>query len=103
MYSKLLKMCLTYENQLSPFPFNSSVASLKGGFKTINRRSISEGERMHSSSRPRPAGDATKCELRGKQDTPSKRLNRESYDAMDGRKGKNVGKEDEEKSEYHRG
>jgi hypothetical protein len=41
---------------------------------------------MHSSSRLHPASDATRREVRGKQDAPSKGLRRESYDRMDGRR-----------------
>jgi hypothetical protein len=70
---------------------------IKGVLKTIKRHSISGGERVHSSSRPHPASDAITREVRGKQATPSKGLSRESYNGMDGRKGKRVENGDERK------
>jgi hypothetical protein len=52
---------------------------------------------MHSSSRLHPASDATRREMKGKQDAPSKGLSRESYDSMDGRKGKRTENRDRRK------
>jgi hypothetical protein len=49
---------------------------------------------MHSNSRPHPASDATRREMRGKQDTSSNGLSKESYDSMDGREGRRVEKWD---------
>jgi 7-keto-8-aminopelargonate synthetase-like enzyme len=45
---------------------------VSGVLKTIKIPSISGGERMYSSSRPHPASDATRRELREEQDAPSK-------------------------------
>jgi hypothetical protein len=52
---------------------------------------------MDSSSRPHPASDAARREMRGKQDAPSKGPSRESYDHMDGRKGRRVENRDRRK------
>jgi hypothetical protein len=54
---------------------------------------------MHSSSRPHPASDATRREVREKQDAPSKDLSKTSYDCMDGRNGRRIEMETGEKSE----
>jgi hypothetical protein len=62
--------------------------TLQGRIKRIKRPSISRGERMHSNSRTHPASDATRREMRGKQDALSKGLSRKSYDRMDDRRGK---------------
>jgi hypothetical protein len=43
---------------------------------------------MHFRSRPNPVSDATRREVRGKLDAPSKGLSRASYDDRDGRKGR---------------
>jgi hypothetical protein len=75
----------------------------KGVLKTIKRQSLPRGEKAHSNPRPHPASDAIRREVRGKQDIPSKGLSRESYDGMDGRKGRTVEKGTGEKSEYCRG
>jgi hypothetical protein len=71
--------------------------------KTIKRPSISGGERRHSRSRTQPASEAIRSEVRGKQDAPSKGLIRESYNSMNGRKGRRVQNGDRRKSEYRRG
>jgi hypothetical protein len=55
-----------------------------------------------SNSRYHPTSDATKREARGKQDALSKGLGRESYDHMDGRRGRVFKNGDERKVKISR-